>query len=160
MNADTPFPPGTLPSYGIIEKADDVTDIVLRAMSGAPNPRLRAVMGAFVRHLHAFAREVRLTQGEYDFAVDFLNRIGKATTDNHNEGILFADAVGLSTLVVLMNNGGKGPTETAAALLGPFWRDNSPLTPNGGSIVRSPTSGLELFANLRVTDPDSRPIQG
>jgi hypothetical protein len=59
-----------------------------------------------------------------------------------------------------MNNGGKGPTETAAALLGPFWRDNSPLTPNGGSIVRSPTPGPELFANLRVTDPDGRPIQG
>jgi catechol 1,2-dioxygenase len=160
MNADTPFPPGTLPSYGIIEKADDATDIVLRAMSGAPNPRLRAVMAAFVRHLHAFAREVQLTPDEYDLAVDFLNRIGKATTDSHNEGILFADAVGLSTLVVLMNNGGKGPTETAAALLGPFWRDNSPITPNGGSIVRSPTPGPELFASLRVTDLDGRPIQG
>ena len=107
-----------MPSYGIIEKADDVTQIVLRAMAGAPNARLREVMAAFIQHLHAFAREVRLTQDEYDFAVDFLNRIGKATRDTHNEGMLFADAVGFSTLVVLMNNGGKGPTETAAALLG------------------------------------------
>ena len=149
-----------MPSYGIIEKVDDVTHIVLRAMGAAPNPRLREVIAAFVHHLHAFAREVRLTQDEYDFAVDFLNRIGMATTDTHNEGILFADAIGLSTLVVLLNNGGQGPTETAAALLGPFWRDNSPLTPNGGSIVRSPTAGPELFANVRVTDPDGRPIQG
>lgn len=160
MKADTPSPTEPMPSYGIIEKTDDVTDIVLRAISGAPNARLREVMAAFVRHLHAFAREVRLTQDEYDFAVDFLNRIGKATTDTHNEGILFADAVGFSTLVVLMNNCGKGATETGAALLGPFWRDNSPLTPNGGSIVRSPTPGPELFANLCVTDPDGRPIQG
>ena len=160
MKADMPSPPETIPSYGIIEKTDDVTPIVLRAMAGAPNARLQEVMAAFVRHLHAFTREVQLTQDEYDFAVDFLNRIGKATTDTHNEGILFADAVGFSTLVVLMNNGGKGPTETAAALLGPFWRDNSPLTPNGGSIVRSPTPGPELFANVRVTDPDGRPIQG
>ncbi|MFY9987993.1 MAG: dioxygenase [Chthoniobacterales bacterium] len=160
MKPDMPSPPGPVPSYGIIENIDDVTQIVLRAMSGAPTPRLREVMTAFVSHLHAFAREVRLTQDEYDFAIDFLNRIGKATTDIHNEGILFADAVGFSTLVVLMNNGGKGPTETAAALLGPFWRDNSPETPNGRSIVRSPTTGPELFANLRVTDPDGQPIQG
>ena len=141
MKLDMPSPPGPVPSYGIIENTDEVTQIVLRAISGAPTPRLREVMTAFVSHLHAFAREVRLTQDEYDFAIDFLNRIGKATTDIHNEGILFADAVGFSTLVVLMNNGGKGPTETAAALLGPFWRDNSPETPNGGSIVRSPTTG-------------------
>ena len=62
-------------------------------------------MAAFVRHLHAFTREVRLTQDEYDFAIDFLNRIGKATNDAHNEGILFADVVGFSTLVCLINNG-------------------------------------------------------
>jgi len=142
--------------HGIIENLDGVTDVVLSAMNRTPSPRLREVMAAFVRHLHAFAREVRLTQDEYDF----LNRIGRTTTDAHNEGILFADAVGLSTLVVLMNNGGKGPTETAAALLGPFWRDNSPVTPNGGSILRSPTPGPELFAKCRITDIEGRPIQG
>jgi protocatechuate 3,4-dioxygenase beta subunit len=145
---------------GIIQNLDGVTDVVLAAMNATPNPRLREVMTAFVRHLHAFAREVRLTQEEYDLAIDFLNRIGKATGDTHNEGILFADAVGFSTLVVLMNNAGKGPTETAAALLGPFWRDNSPVTPNGGSIVRSPTPGAALFANCRITDSEGRPIQG
>jgi protocatechuate 3,4-dioxygenase beta subunit len=146
--------------HGIIENLDGVTDVVLAAMSGTPNPRLREVMAAFVRHLHAFAREVRLTQDEYDLAIDFLNRIGRTTTDTHNEGMLFADAVGLSTLVVLMSNGGKGPTETAAALLGPFWRDNSPVTPNGGSILRSPTPGPELFAKCRIADVEGRPIQG
>jgi protocatechuate 3,4-dioxygenase beta subunit len=156
---DPPSPkPEAPPAHGIIESVDAVTDVVLRAMAGAPNPRLRELMAAFVRHLHAFAREVRLTQDEYDLVIDFLNRIGKATNDAHNEGMLFADAVGFSTLVVLMNNGGTGPTETAAALLGPFWRDNSPLTPNGGSIVRSPTSGAALFVNCRITEPNGRPI--
>jgi protocatechuate 3,4-dioxygenase beta subunit len=160
MEASAPSPPQKPTAYGIIESVDGVTDVVLRAMAGAPNARMREVMAAFVRHLHAFAQEVRLTQDEYDLAVDFLNRIGKATNDAHNEGILFADEVGLSSLVVLMNNGGKGPTETAAALLGPFWRDNSPLTPNGGSIVRSPTPGPALFADCRIIDADERPIQG
>ena len=111
MDVQSPSPPGALPSYGVIDNADGVTEIVLKAMAGAPNPRLRELMAAFVRHLHAFAREVGLTQDEYDFAIDFLNRIGKATHDAHNEGILFADAVGFSTLVCLMNNGGTGATE-------------------------------------------------
>lgn len=157
MDAETPARPG-LPSHGIIDSADDVTGVVLRAMSGAESPRLREVMAAFVRHLHDFAREVRLTQDEYDYAIEFLNRIGQATHDLHNEGILFADAVGLSTLVCLMNNGDAGATETAAALLGPFWRDNSPPTANGGSVVRSATPGPALFANCRFTDPQGRPL--
>ena len=131
--------------YGVIEDVDSVTDCVVRAMSRAPNARLRAIMESFVRHLHAFVREVRLTEAEYDVAIDFLNRIGKATNDTHNEGILFADAVGFSTLACLLNNGLHGAPQTAAALLGPFWRDNAPFTPNGGSIVRSPTPGPALF---------------
>jgi catechol 1,2-dioxygenase len=147
-----------LPNYGIIESTDGVTDVVLAAMVGAPNPRLREVMAAFVRHLHSFAREVKLTQDEYDLAIDFLNRIGKATNDAHNEGILFADAVGLSTLVCLMNNGPAAATEGDAALLGPFYREKAPLTPNGGSILRSPTPGPALFVDGRIADPEGRPI--
>ena len=125
----------------VIDSAEGVTDVVLRAMAGAPNDRLREVMAAFVRHLHAFAREVKLTEDEYDIAVDFLNRIGKATNDKHNEGILIADVLGFSTLVCLLSNGVSGATETTAALLGPFWRDNSPATANGETILRSPTPG-------------------
>ncbi len=150
--AHTPVP------HGIIGDIGDVTPVVLAAMQRAPDARLREIMESFVRHLHAFAREVRLTEAEYDTAINFLNRIGQATHDAHNEGILFADAVGFSTLVCLLNNGQAGATETAAALLGPFWRDNSPLTPNGGSIVRSPTPGPALFVKCRIQDPQGRPI--
>jgi len=148
------------PVHGIVEDADGVTDVVLAAMNGASNPRLREVMASFVRHLHAFAREAQLTEAEYDLAVDFLNRIGQATHESHNEGILFADAVGFSTLVCLLNNGRNGATETASALLGPFWRDNSPPTANGGSIVRSSTPGPALFVTCRVTGPDGAPLAG
>lgn len=144
--------------HGVIENADGVTDVVLRAMSHARNPRLREVMESFIRHLHAFAREMRLTEAEYDVAIDFLNRVGKATHEAHNEGILFADAVGFSTLVCLLNNGAHGAPQTAAALLGPFWRDNSPLTRNGDSIVRSPTPGPALFVTGHIRDPQGRSI--
>jgi protocatechuate 3,4-dioxygenase beta subunit len=145
---------------GIIDSLDGVTPHVLAAMAGAPDARLREIAAAFVRHMHAFAREVRLTEEEFEIGVDFLNRIGQATNDHHNEGILFSDAIGLSTLVCLLNNGRNGATETASALLGPFWRMNAPRTENGGSIVRSPTPGPALFAECRVADPQGRPLAG
>ncbi|AOO85067.1 dioxygenase [Bosea vaviloviae] len=144
----------------IIERQEDVTEAVLTAMRGAENARLRTVMAAFVRHLHAFAREVRLTEPEFEYAIDVLNRIGQATNDSHNEGVLFSDALGLSTLVCLLNNGRSGATETAAALLGPFWRANAPLTENGGSIVRSPTPGPPLFVDCRICDAHGLPLAG
>ncbi|MBR1123172.1 catechol 1,2-dioxygenase [Bradyrhizobium lablabi] len=127
-------------------------------MQDTPNPRLREVAAAFVRHMHAFAREVKLTEAEYDIGIDFVNRIGQATHDSHNEGILFADAIGFSTLVCLLNNGAGGASETASALLGPFWRMNSPRTASGGSIVRSPTPGPELFVSAVVRDTGGKPV--
>jgi len=147
-------------SGSIVEDEASVTDKVLAAMRGAASPRLREVMAALVRHLHAFAREVRLTEKEFETGIDFLNRIGQATHDAHNEGILFSDAVGLSTLVCLLNNGRNGATETASALLGPFWRMNSPRTENGDSIVRSETPGPALFVSCRVCDPRGKPLEG
>jgi protocatechuate 3,4-dioxygenase beta subunit len=147
-------------SGSIVEDEASVTDKVLAAMRGAASPRLREVMAALVRHLHAFAREVRLTDEEFETGIDFLNRIGQATHDAHNEGILFSDAVGLSTLVCLLNNGRNGATETASALLGPFWRMNSPRTENGDSIVRSGTPGPALFVSCRVCDPRGKPLEG
>jgi len=151
---------GPAPHSHIIETQDAVTPVVLDAMSGASSARLREVMASFVRHMHAFAREVRLTEDEFEFGLDVLNRIGQATNDSHNEAVLFSDAIGFSTLVCLLNNGQNGATETAAALLGPFWRMHSPATPNGGSIIRSETPGPALFANCRITDPKGRPLVG
>ncbi len=144
----------------IIDSQQQVTTAVLQAMAAAPNPRLREVMESFVRHLHAFAREVKLTEPEWEAAVAFVTGLGQATTDTHNEVILASDAVGLSTLVCLLNNGDTGNSETAAALLGPFWRMHSPRTEHGGSIVRSPTPGEALFAECRVLNAAGEPIVG
>lgn len=144
----------------VIGNQAEVTGVVLDAMSRATNARLREIMESLVRHLHAFAREVRLSEDEFEHGIDFLNRIGQATNDAHNEGVLFSDALGFSTLVCLLNNGQNGATETAAALLGPFWRMHSPSTENGGSIIRSQTPGPALFAECRITDPDGKPVEG
>lgn len=142
----------------IIANEDDVTPAVLAAMNQASDPRTREVMSALVKHLHAFAREVKLTEEEWGLGVEFITGLGKQTTDTHNETILCSDAVGLSTMVCLMNNGKNGGTESASALLGPFWRMHSPETPSGGSIVRSPTPGPALFVDAEVKDAKGKPI--
>jgi protocatechuate 3,4-dioxygenase beta subunit len=142
----------------IIEDEASLTDKVLAAMRGGVSPRLFEVMSALVQHLHAFAREVQLTEEEFEAGIDFLNRVGQATNDTNNEGLLLSDVLGFSTLICLLNNGRNGATETASALLGPFWRMNSPRTPNGASIVRSPTPGPGLFVDCTIRDPQGRPL--
>ena len=158
MSATVAYRPDETPTSGIIDGVDTVTPAVLAAMAKAPSARLRTIMDALVRHAHAFAIETRLTEEEFETGIAFLNRIGQATHDRHNEGVLFSDAIGLSTLVCLLNNGNAGASETASALLGPFWRANSPRTENGGSIVRSKTPGPVLFADCRITDPRGAPL--
>ena len=144
----------------IIDGPDSVTTAVLQAMAQGDDPRVREITSSFVRHMHAFVREVHLTEPEWDAGVSFLNRIGQSTHDLHNEGILFSDAIGVSTLVCLLNNGNNGATESASALLGPFWRLGAPEMNNGQSIVRSPTDGPELFARCRIVNPAGEPLPG
>ena len=121
----------------IIRTLDDVTDDSLAAMSGTENPRLREIMTSLVKHLHAFVREVRLTEPEFRQAAAIVNELGKLSSDSHNEPMLMAGSLGVSSLVCLLNNGDGGDSETSQSLLGPFWRLNSPRVANGGTIVRS-----------------------
>ncbi len=140
----------------IIENEKDVTEAVLSELDRAKNPRLREVLSAFVRHLHDFAREVKLTEEEFQAAIGYIVALGKHTNKTHNEAVLMSGSLGFSTLICLLNNGNRGQTETDANLLGPFWRMNSPRTPNGGSIVRSPTPGPALFVDARFQDVRTR----
>ena len=143
----------------IIQDERDVTAAVLSELAKAPDARFREVMSAFVRHLHDFAREVKLTEEEFQRAVRYVVALGQCTTDSHNEAVLMSGSLGFSTLICLLNNGNKGTTETLANLLGPFWRLNSPPTENGGSIVRSPTPGAALFVNAQVRDANGQPVE-
>jgi catechol 1,2-dioxygenase len=139
---------------------EELTADTLAVMERTSDPRLREIMVSLVRHLHAFVRDVRLTEPEFREATAILNEIGKLTTDTHNEAVLMAGSLGVSGLVCLLNNGDRGTTETTQSLLGPFWRLNSPRTENGGSIVRSATPGEALFVSGRVVDRANRPVAG
>jgi protocatechuate 3,4-dioxygenase beta subunit len=144
----------------IIENQAMVTDAVLEAVNRAEDPRLREILLALVRHLHGFVREVRLSESEFQQAVRIIAAMGQKTTASHNEVVLMAGSLGVSSLVCLLNNGNDGQTETQANLLGPFWRDDQPLSASGDSLVRSPTPGPGLLVRVSIEDREGRPVAG
>src|SRR6266513_1358586 len=144
----------------IIEKQEDATRAVLEEMRRTPDARTHEILSALVRHLHAFVREVKLTEREFEEAIGTLNAIGQNTTPSHNEAMLMAGALGVSNLICLLNNGLKGTRPTQANNLGPFYRAGAPRCENGASIVRSPTPGPVLYFRGWVRELDGRAIGG
>ena len=144
----------------IIGNQRDVTQAVLSELDRATNPRFREIMSAAVRHLHDFAREAKLTEPEFQRACAYIATLGRLSNESHNEVVLIAGSLGVSSLVCLLNNGDHGRKETTANLLGPFWRMGSPPTANGASIVRSPTVGDPIFVNAWIKDLQGRPVAG
>lgn len=142
----------------IIKSQEDVTQAVLAELQRAQDPRFREIMTAAVRHLHGFARDAKLTEAEFHKTCALVAKLGQLTTESHNEVVLIAGSLGISSLVCLLNNGDHGQTDTTANLMGPFWRMNSPATANGGSIVRSPTPGTPIFVNAWVRDRAGRAV--
>lgn len=141
----------------IVTTPDSVLPIALDAMARTPNPRLREVIAALTRHLHAFVQEVKLGEEEFEQALDFIVALGQATGEKKNEVVLAADILGISTLVALQNN--QDPQgESPSALLGPFWRANAPDCACGDSIARSGTPGVPLFVSGVVRDGQGRPL--
>ena|SRR5579862_4302391 len=142
-----------------IQRPEDLTRSVLAVMDATPDPRLREILAVLVEHLHSFVREVRLTESEFRLATAILNEIGQQSTPSHNEMVMMAGSLGISSLVCILNNTRPG-TETHQNLLGPFWRLHAPRVENGGSIVRSETPGLPLLFTGRISDAAGRPIPG
>jgi len=143
----------------IINSRQDVTTAVLAELARAGSPRFRQIMQAAVEHLHGFVRDAGLTEAEFHQACALIAKLGQLTTAPHNEVVLAAGSLGISSLVCLLNNGDQGQTETTANLMSPFWRMGAPRTENGGSIVRTPTPGAPLFVDAWVRDTQGRPVE-
>jgi catechol 1,2-dioxygenase len=144
----------------IIKTQQDVTPAVVDAYQNIDDARMREIITSLVKHLHGFARDVRLTEEEFQAGAQIVAKMGQMSNATHNEVVLMSGSLGFSALVCLLNNGNNGQTDTTANLLGPFWRLNSPRTENGGSIVRSETPGPVLFVNCTVQDMKGNPIAG
>ncbi|HUQ24457.1 MAG TPA: dioxygenase [Burkholderiales bacterium] len=144
----------------IIETPQDVTEAVLGEMFRTPDPRTKEILSCLVTHLHAFVRETKLTEKEFQEAIGYVNAIGQKTTPSHNEAMLLSGSLGISNLVCLMNNGAKGTRPTQANNLGPFYRAGAPHLESGASLVKSPTPGPALNFKGWVKDMEGNPIAG
>ena len=144
----------------IIENLEQVTQAVLDEMKRTPDARTKEILESMVRHLHAFVREVGLTEKEFEKAINYVASFGQLTTESHNEVRLRAGSLGVSTQVCLVNNGTNAATESSANLLGPFWRPDSPRTENGGTLLRSFTLGPTLFFKGWVRDQEGNTVAG
>src|SRR5262245_49845249 len=101
----------------IIEREQDVTAAALAAMARNAAPRMREIMVSLIKHRHGFVRDTGLTEPEFREATAILAEMGRLTTDTHNEFVLMAGSLGVSSLVCLLNNGEGGNTETDQSLL-------------------------------------------
>jgi len=125
--------------------AETVTQRVCEVMNTTPDPRLREITHALVTHLHAFIRQVRPTEAEFEQACDFVVALGKETNQKKNEVILASDILGASALITMLNDAERsdsaaGSARTDSALLGPFWRASAPEYGWGECIARGEES--------------------
>jgi hydroxyquinol 1,2-dioxygenase len=137
---------------------ENITDLAAARWGTAHDPRLAEIMQALVRHLHDFAREVRLTEPEWMAAIQWLKRTGQISDDKREEFILASDVLGLSMLVVQMNHRlDKGATP--ATVLGPFHIEGSPEL-DFGADMSDGLPGTPLYLHGTVRDLDGDPVAG
>jgi hydroxyquinol 1,2-dioxygenase len=140
--------------------AAELTSSVLERLQSTPDPRLRQILTALIRHLHGFVADVGLTQDEWLAAIRFLTATGQISDDRRQEFILLSDTLGVSMLVDLLAesaSAGSAGFATESTVLGPFYVPGSPEREYGASIVERP-SGEPAWYSGRVTDTNGNPI--
>lgn len=122
------------------------------------DPRLRDVMACLVKHLHAFAKEIHLTQLEWEYGIDFLTKTGQICGDERQEFVLLSDTLGLSMLVDAINNRRPDGT-TENTVLGPFHVKGAPVR-SMGDCISLDDKGESCLYEGRVLDVDGNPVEG
>ena len=149
----------------------DITQAVLDRMQDSTDPRFKQVLSASIRHLHALAREVDLKPDEWRAAVEFLTQVGQTCNDKRQEFILLSDTLGISMLVVELEqkrrsaaalaslaDAGASVAPTEATVQGPFYWQGSPVLALGSDIGQG-MPGEPTYYSGRVTDTQGRPIE-
>ena len=134
-----------------------LADAVLARMADCKDARLQQIMGSLVRHLHAFAQEVELSESEWFAGVRFLTQTGQTCDDKRQEFILLSDVLGVSMLVDSINHRqSKGATEST--VFGPYYREGARELQLGASIAGS-SAGEPAIVSGRVRDDTGAPIE-
>jgi hydroxyquinol 1,2-dioxygenase len=135
-----------------------LTEAVIERLAECEDPRFKGVMSALIRHLHAFVREVELSEAEWLSAIRFLTEVGQACTDRRQEFILLSDTLGVSILVDAINHRlPNGAVEST--VLGPYYQEGAPELPQGADIANG-VAGEPTFYSGRLLTLDGRPIAG
>jgi hydroxyquinol 1,2-dioxygenase len=134
----------------------DLTEQVLAAYDGTPDPRLRELLSALIAHLHAFAAETGLTTQEWLAGIEFLTATGQKCDAERQEFILLSDVLGLSSVVAEIN---AASDATEPTILGPFYLPGAPERALGEQIGR-PQDGSQALVRGRVTDVAGVPVAG
>ncbi|MCU1785193.1 intradiol ring-cleavage dioxygenase [Pseudomonas sp. 13B_2.1_Bac1] len=137
---------------------ETITQAVIASLSSCPDDRLRLLMTSLVQHLHAFGREVKLTEAEWYAAIEFLTDAGHITDDKRQEFILLSDTLGMSMLVTTLNNR-KPKACTETTVLGPFYVAAAPIFDNGADISQG-AKGIPCWVRGHVRDLDGHPVAG
>lgn len=135
---------------------ETLTDNVLRSFVNTNDPRLKQLMESLVTHLHAFIRDVRLSEEEWNTAIEFLTAVGHITDDKRQEFILLSDVLGASMQTINVNNAAyKDATE--ATVFGPFFVEDAPKISIGGDIAGE-APGQPCWVEGTVKDTDGNPV--
>jgi hydroxyquinol 1,2-dioxygenase len=135
---------------------EQITQNVLDSMTQTPDPRLKQVMSSLISHIHAFIREVELTQEEWALGIQFLTRTGHLCDEKRQEFILLSDITGVTMLVDAINHRlPDGATEST--IFGPFYREGATEMPMGATISKD-GRGEPVVVTGRVLSTDGSPI--
>jgi protocatechuate 3,4-dioxygenase beta subunit len=132
--------------------------VVAASFADTPDPRLRQIMTSLVEHLHAFVKDVELTEEEWAAGIQFLTRTGQKCDDVRQEFILLSDVLGISMLVETINHR-TGGQATESTVLGPFHMVESPPRELGADIALD-GKGTPCLVSGRVTGPDGEALSG
>ncbi len=134
----------------------NITQAVIARLAQTPDPRLKEVLTSLVQHLHAFARDVELTEAEWAYGIDFLTRVGQTCSAERQEFILLSDTLGLSMLTVALNNDKpKGCTE--ATVFGPFHVEGAPAFDHGADLSQG-APGIPCHVSGQVRGLNGDPV--
>src|SRR5690242_7593768 len=139
---------------------DTLTQAVVARLQKSADPRFREIMASAVKHLHAFAKEVNLTEEEWFEGIKFMTAVGQKCDDKRQEFILLSDVLGLSMMVVALNHK-TAPGATEATVLGPFFAHGAKEYEYGGDLRQGATmKGEDVWVTGRVLSVDGKPIPG
>ena len=85
---------------------------------------------------------MRLTEEEWQRAIEFLTAAGHITDDRRQEFILLSDILGASMQTIAINNEAYD-NATEATVFGPFFVEGSPEIEPGGEVEEQPETPAE-----------------